>query len=130
VDEDTNITDYILYSAKKIASKLWVKFIVCPTLSGYTPAKISALKPLFPVIACTESDNVFKYCNLMFWVYPHKINLSVSYEQLKHMIWEMLQLEYRWKLKWEDRILIVHSSITTNISKMINWLEVVKFKDL
>jgi len=129
-NEEENITDYILYTAKKVASKLWVKFIITPSLSWYTPWKISALKPSIPVIACTDSDQVFKYCNLMFWVSPHKINLSVPYEQLKKMIGEMLQLEFRWKIKWEDKVLIVHSNITPDTPKMINWLEVVKFKDL
>jgi len=130
VNEEQEITDYILYTAKKVASKLNVKFIVTPTLSWYTPWKISAFKPHIPIIAITESDYVFKYCNLMFGVWPHKLNLSAPYEQLKKMIWEMLQLEFRWKIKWEDRILIVHSSISLDTPKMINWLEVVRFKDL
>jgi len=130
VHKEEEITDYILYTAKKVASKLNVKFIVTPTLTWYTPWKISAFKPNIPIIAITENDNVFKYCNLMFGVWPHKLNLSNPYEQLKKMIWEMLQLEFRWKIKWEDKILIVHSSISKTTPRMINWLEIIRFKDL
>ena len=130
VDEDEAITDYILYTAKKVASKLKVKFIVTPTISWYSSWKISALKPYIPIIACTEDDNVFKYCNLMFWVWPHKLNLSSGYENFKKMIWEMLQREFRWKIKWDDKILILNSSITQKQTWMTNGLEVVKFKDL
>jgi len=130
VNKEDEITDYILYTAKKVASKLWAKFIITPTISWYTPWKISAFKPNVPIIAITENENIFKYCNLMFGVWPHKLNLSVPYEQLKRMIWEMLQLEFRWKMKWEDKIIIVHSNVSLNTPKMINWLEVIKFKDL
>jgi hypothetical protein len=53
-----------------------------------------------------------------------------AYEKLKKIIWETLQLEFRWKIKWEDRILLVHSSIAQNTPNMINWIEIIKFKDL
>jgi len=131
IDKKNEITDYILYSAKKTAYKLWVKFIITPTNTWYTPWKISSLKPWIPIIAVTSSDKVFKYCNLMFWVKAHKIwEKQFNYNELKRIIWEMLQLEYKGQIKWEDRILIVHSSIANNIPNMINGIEVIKFKDL
>ncbi len=129
-NDENEITDYILYSAKKTAYKLWVKFIIAPTSTWYTPWKISSLKPEIPVIAVTSSDKVFKYCNLMFWVKAHKIwESQFNYNELKRIMWEMLQLEYKWQIKWEDRILIVHSSIANNTTNMINGMEVIKFKD-
>ena len=131
INKENEITDYILYSAKKIAYKLWVKFIITPTSTWYTPWKISSLKPSIPIITFTTSDKVFKYCNLMFGVKAYKIwTNQFEYIELKRIIWEIIQLEYRWQIKWEDRILIVHSSITNNVPNMINWLEVIKFKDL
>ena len=130
IDKENEITDYILYSSKKTAYKLWVKFIIAPTSTWYTPGKISSLKPKIPVIAITASDKVFKYCNLMFWVKAHKIwKNQFNYTELKRVVGEMLQLEYKWQISWEDRILIVHSSIANNIPNMINGMEVIKFKD-
>ena len=131
VNEENEITDYILYNAKKMAYKLGVKFIVAPTSSGYTPSRLSSLKPNIPIIAFTDDDKIFKYCNLMFWVHSHKISKeNMEYSKFKKVVWETLQIEYRWKVKWEDRILIVHSSIAQNVPNMINWIEVIKFKDL
>jgi hypothetical protein len=67
----------------------------------------------------------------MFGVFSHKISPeNMEYEKFKKVVWETLQKDYRWKVKWEDRVLIVHSSIASNIPGMINGIEVVKFKDL
>ena len=131
VDKENEITDYIIYNAKKMAYKLWVKFIITPTSTWYTTARISSLKPNIPVIAFTDNDKVFKYCNLMFWTYVHKISTeNMEYNNFKKTVWETLQKDYRWKIKWEDTILIVHSSKNWNIQHMINWIEIIKFKDL
>lgn len=125
------ITNYILYNAKKIAYKLWVKIIVIPSSSWYSPAKIAWLKPQMTVLAFTNSDNIFKYCNLLFGVDGHKISSDdMSYEQLKNIVWETIQSKYRWKIKWEDRILIFRSTVAQNKKSMINSMEVIKFKDL
>ena len=131
VAEENKITDYILYSAKKIASKLKVKLIIAPTSTWYTPWKIAWLKASIPILSFTNSIEVYKYCNLMFWVESYKIwNDNISYEQFKKIIWETIQHEFRWNIKWEDKILIVHSTIKQNTPNMINGIEVVKFKDL
>ena len=131
VDKENEITDYILYNAKKMAYKLGVKYIVTPTSTWYTPSRISSLKPTIPIIAFTDDDKVFKYCNMLFGTHPHKISPeNMEYERFKKVVWETLQKDYRWKIKGEDRILIVHSSIASNVPGMINWIEVIKFKDL
>jgi len=131
VSKENEITDYILYNAKKMAYKLGVKFIITPTSTGYTPSRIASLKPTIPIIAFTDDDKVFKYCNMLFGTTPHKISPeNMEYEKFKKVVWETLQKDYRWKIKGEDRILIVHSSIASNVPWMINWIEVIKFKDL
>lgn len=131
IDEENKITDYIIYSAKKIATKLNVKFIVTPTSTWYTPWKIAALKPSLPILTFTNSDRVFKYCNLMFWVKSNKVSDDkFDYKKLKQVVGEYIQLKYKWKIVGEDKILFVHSSITQNKANMINWIEVIKFKDL
>ena len=99
-------------------------------MTWYTPGKVSGFKPCIPIIAFTENENVFKYCNLMFGVWPHKVWDGLSYEKIKKVIWETLQLEFRGKIKWEDKIVIVHSTVSQTTPNMINWIEVIKFKDL
>ena len=131
VNENNLITDYILYNAKKIAYKLKAKYIVTPTESGYSPGKMSALKPKMPIIAFTTSDKVFKYCNLMFGVKAIKVwEGQCAYKNFKRIVWETLQLQFRWKIKWDDKIVITHSTIADHQTNMINGLEVIKFKDL
>jgi len=59
------ITDYIIYSAYRASKELPIKAIICPTESGYTPARLSALKPEVPIIAFTKNDDAYRYLNLL-----------------------------------------------------------------
>jgi len=131
VSKDYEITDYILYNAKKMAYKLWVKFIITPTSTWFTPARLSSLKSTIPILAFTSSDLAYKYCSLMFTTYSYKLSPeNMEYSNFKRIVWETLQKEFRGKINSEDKILIVHSSIAANIPWMINGIEVIKFKDL
>ncbi len=59
------ITDYIIYSAYRASKELPIKAIICPTESGYTPARLSSLKPEVPIIAFTKNDDAYRYLNLL-----------------------------------------------------------------
>jgi len=50
VSSNSKITDYIIYTAYKAINDLGVKAIICPTETGYTPARLSTLKPKVPII--------------------------------------------------------------------------------
>jgi pyruvate kinase len=65
IKEENTITDYIIWQAYKTAQKLDIKAIICPTETGYTPTRLSTLKPSVPIIAFTKSDDTFKYLNLL-----------------------------------------------------------------
>jgi pyruvate kinase len=60
------ITDYIIYNAYRISKELDIKAIICPTESGYTPARLSSLKPSVPIISFTKNDDAYRYINLLW----------------------------------------------------------------
>lgn len=64
--EDNIIQDYMLYNVYKTSKELDIKAIICPTQSGYTPARLSALKPNVPIIAFTKDDDAYRYLNLLW----------------------------------------------------------------
>jgi pyruvate kinase len=68
VKSDYQITDHIIYEAWKLSEEMDIKAIICPTETGYTPARLSTLKPKVPIIAFTRSDDTFKYLNLLWGV--------------------------------------------------------------
>jgi len=63
---DTDIiSDYITYNAYRTSKEIPIKAIICPTESGYTAARLSALKPDVPIIAFTKNDTAYRYLNFM-----------------------------------------------------------------
>jgi pyruvate kinase len=63
---DHVIQDYMLYSVYMTSRELDIKAIICPTQSGYTPARLSALKPNVPIISFTKDDDAYRYLNLLW----------------------------------------------------------------
>ena len=68
IGEEHEITDCIIYEAWKLSEEMNIKAIICPTETGYTPARLSTLKPKVPIIAFTRNDYTFKYLNLLWGV--------------------------------------------------------------
>ena len=130
VKSDYQITDHIIYEAWKLSEEMDIKAIICPTETGYTPARLSTLKPKVPIIAFTRSDDTFKYLNLLWGVKWYRISDWFGYERIKTLWKEIVRILLKWNVNIDDKILIVHSSIAQNVPWMINWLEVYKFKDL
>ncbi len=130
VFEDSKITDYIIYSAYKAVKDLWIKAIICPTETGYTPARLSTLKPHVPIIAFTTNNITFKYLNLLWWVKWYLISKNFDYDGLKKLAKEMVINLFKWEVSVDDKVLIVHSSIANNVPGMINGMEILKFKDI
>lgn len=64
--EENMITDYIVYNAYRTSKELPIKAIICPTETGYTPARLSALKPEVPIISFTKNDDAYRYLNLLW----------------------------------------------------------------
>ena len=64
--EDMLVTDYIINLAYQASLQLDVKAIICPTHSGYAPARLASLKPPVPIIAFTKNDEAYRYMNMLW----------------------------------------------------------------
>lgn len=124
------ITDYIIYSAYRASKELPIKAIICPTESGYTPARLSSLKPEVPIIAFTKNDDAYRYLNLLRGVKGYKISSTFEYDNIKQIGKEIIRILFKGNISLDDKILIVHSSLQQNIPHMINGIELYKFKDI
>jgi len=130
INEDDSISDYIAYNAYRASKEMPIKAIICPTQSGYTPARLSALKPDVPIIAFTKNDNAYRYLNLMRWVKGYKIADTFEYTNIKQIGKEIIRILFKGNISLDDKILIVHSSLEQNKAWMINGMELYKFKDI
>jgi len=128
--EENWITDYIIYNAYRASKEVNIKAIICPTESGYTPARLSALKPDVPVISFTKNDEAYRYLNLLWGVKWYKISSTFEYANIKQIGKEIIRILFKWSISLDDKILIVHSSLEQNTVGMINWIELYKFKDI
>ena len=130
INDDDIISDYIAFSAYRTSKELPIKAIICPTESGYTPARLSALKPEVPIIAFTKNDTAYRYLNLMRWVKGYKIADTFEYTNIKQIGKEIIRILFKGNISLDDKILIVHSSLEQNKAWMINGMELYKFKDI
>ena len=124
------ISDYIIFNAYRASREIPIKAIICPTESGYTPARLSSLKPGVPIISFTKNDGAYRYINLLRWVKGYKISSTFDYTNIKQIWKEIIRILFKGNISLDDKILIVHSSLEQNKSNMINGIEVYKFKDI
>lgn len=130
-DIKTNETnDYILIKAMEISKEIDIKLIICPTETGRTTSRISALKPKCPIFSFTKSNKVFRFCSIMRWVRSFKVWDDISYENIKRIAKWLIEIELKWNIAMDDKVLIVHSSVAQNSAGMINGIEIVKYKYL
>lgn len=127
---ENSITDYIIFNAYRASREMTIKAIICPTESGYTPARLSSLKPNVPIIAFTKNDDAYRYLNLLWWVKGYKISNSFEYTNIKQIGKEIIRILFKGNISLDDQILIVHSSLEQNMPGMINGMELYKFKDI
>ncbi len=128
--QEHQITDYIIYNAYRASKEMDIKAIICPTESGYTPARLSSLKPEVPIISFTKNDEAYRYINLLRGVKGYKISSTFDYANIKQIGKEIIRILFKGNISLDDKILIVHSSIQQNIPHMINGIELYKFKDI
>lgn len=128
--ENQPITDYVIFNAYRASKEIEIKAIICPTESGYTPARLSALKPEVPVISFTKNDQAYRYINLLRGVKGYKISSTFDYTNIKQIGKEIIRILFKGSISLDDKILIVHSSIEQNAPHMINGFELYKFKDI
>ena len=132
VDDEMEVSNYIIKNAYNVTKELPIKAIVCYTDNGYTPARLASLRSDIPVIAFTRSDPVYRYINMLRWVKWYKISQNFDYQHLKRIGKEMIRIIFKWNISLDDKILIVQANESNNIEKtdMINGIELYKFKDI
>jgi pyruvate kinase len=130
MNNEKAITDYIIYNAYRTSKELDIKAIICPTESGYTPARLSSLKPEVPIISFTKNDEAYRYINLLRGVKGYKISSTFDYTNIKQIGKEIIRILFKGNISLDDKVLIVHSSLEQNAPNMINGIELYKFKDI
>ena len=84
VPGDGNITTAISHATCTLAADLYVKAIICVTMSGFTASMISRFKPSCPIIGCTVKRLVWRQLNLQWGVMPLLIQEENTAEDLFH----------------------------------------------
>lgn len=124
------IIDYIIYNAYKISKEFDIKVIICPTETGYTPARLSALKPTIPIICFTKNNDTYRFLNCLRWVKGYKIATGFTYDNIKRIWKEIIRFMNKWDMSLDVKVLMVHSTISETLPNMINGIEIYRFKDL
>lgn len=87
-----NTTTAICHACCTVADEVGAKAIITVTISGFTAARLSRLRPSCPVIACTTNATVACQSNLLFGVVPLIIDMENDEEALFHAAIERTDL--------------------------------------
>lgn len=128
--DDMLVADYIINLTYQASQQLDVKAIICPTESGYAPARLSALKPPVPIISFTKNDEAYRYMNLLRWVKGYKIASTFDLKNVKQIGKEMIRILFKGNISLDDKILIMHSQWRYGWPETLNGVELYKFKDI
>ena len=77
-----DITGAICHASCTVAEEVDAKAIITVTISGFTAARLSRLRPSVPVICCTTNATVACQSNLLFGVVPLIIGMEDHEEAL------------------------------------------------
>jgi pyruvate kinase len=75
-------TTAICHASCDVAEEIGATAIIAVTLSGYTAASLSRLRPMVPIIGCTTNARTACQMNLLFGVVPLIINMEEETEAL------------------------------------------------
>ncbi len=84
--EKQDISGNISYSTVECASRLKCKFIIVPTMSGYTAKKISRFRPICPIIALSPDIDVVKELKIYYGVYPIQISDIKTFDKMMKLV--------------------------------------------
>ncbi len=116
-----SITDSISYAACKSSLDLNASAIISATASGYTAANVSRYRPMAPIIAATQSEQVMRKLALYCGVYPIKIGKLQSTDIIiESSVEAALKLGY---LKNGD-LTIITAGVPVGVSGITNLLKV------
>jgi len=84
----------VSHAARELAEEASVKAIVVFTRSGMSAHLISKDRPRAPILAYTPSDEVYRQLALWWGVWPHRVAMLGSTEQLINVVDQRLQDEH------------------------------------
>lgn len=115
------ITDSISYATCRTCLDLKASAIISATSSGYTAAAVSKYRPVAPIIAATESEQVMRKLSLYWGVYPVKISkMNSTDEIIDKSVEKALELGY---IQNGD-LTIITAGVPVGISGSTNLLKV------
>ena len=79
---DNSITNSISYATCRTCLDLKASAIISATSSGYTAAAVSRFRPVAPIIAATQEDQVMRKMSLYWGVYPMKVGEFHSTDEI------------------------------------------------
>lgn len=118
-----NITSTIAKGVVEATRDLDIKAIIAPTASGYTPKRMSNLKPKAPIIAGCNSEKVAYSLALNWGVYPILIKPCTSIEEVLETTLSK-ELKESFGLSTGDNVIVTGSfpinlkTRTTNLMKI------------
>ncbi len=80
--EKQDITSAIAYNVVESAERVKAKFIVTPTMSGYTAKKISRFRPYCPIVALSPDEEVIKNLSMYYGIIPVLIGDVKTFDKM------------------------------------------------
>ncbi len=116
-----SITDSISFATCRTCLDLKASAIISATSSGYTAAAVSKYRPVAPIIAATESEQVMRKLSLYWGVYPIKISkMNSTDEIIEKSVDKALKLGY---IENGD-LIVITAGVPVGISGSTNLLKV------
>lgn len=84
--EKQDISGNISYSTVECADRLKCKFIIVPTMSGYTAKKISRFRPKCPIIALSPDKEVVKELSMYYGVYSIHVGDIKTFDKMMKVV--------------------------------------------
>lgn len=84
--EKQDISGNISYSTVECASRLKCKFIIVPTMTGYTAKRISRFRPTCPIIALSPDINVVRELNMYYGIYSMQISEIKTFDKMMKLV--------------------------------------------
>lgn len=84
--EKQDISGNIAYSTVECADRLKCKFIVVPTMSGYTAKRISRFRPKCPIIALSPDKDVVKELAMYYGIYAVHIGDVKTFDKMMKVV--------------------------------------------
>lgn len=121
-----NISDTISNAVQRICRTMPISKVVTLTRSGYTARMITRFKISQPIIAVTPNDGVKRQLELVFGVYPTR----VDYQEQKDHILYVANCLHAMKLITDEDIVLFTAGFRTTAKHASNLIEIHKIDEL